>query len=112
MKFIHIKDAAHTVLEPRGIRAGADRGEPVVHSVSQTVEGASIGIWECQPGGWPVISRGDTEVCVIIDGTGTVTDLETNETAELSQGDVLILPKGWSGRWDLDESLRKVFVIY
>ena len=30
---------------------------------------------------------------------------------ELTAGDVLVLPKGWSGRWDILEPVRKLYVI-
>ena len=29
----------------------------------------------------------------------------------LGEGDVLVLPKGWSGRWDITETVRKLFVL-
>ena len=29
---------------------------------------------------------------------------------ELTAGDVLTLPKGWSGRWDILETVRKLYV--
>ena len=32
-------------------------------------------------------------------------------SVELTAGDVLTLPKGWSGRWDILETVRKLYVI-
>ncbi|WP_210240382.1 cupin domain-containing protein [Amaricoccus solimangrovi] len=30
----------------------------------------------------------------------------------MSLADVVILPPGWTGRWDVIETLRKVYAIY
>jgi len=31
---------------------------------------------------------------------------------EVHGGDLIILPPGWSGRWDVLETVRKVYAIY
>ena len=33
----------------------------------------------------------------------------TGATYEVSAGDVIVQPKGWSGRWDVKETIRKVW---
>lgn len=100
-------------LEPRGLRPGADSGEPQVSS--RLVDGLgrnAAGVWESEPGGWPVVDRADTEVAYILSGAAVVTDAETSETHQLGPGDLIVLPTGWSGRWDVTQTLRKVFVTY
>jgi uncharacterized cupin superfamily protein len=72
----------------------------------------NIGIWECQPGGWPIVNRPDTEVCYVLSGAATITDDATDTKHELKAGDLLVLPVGWSGRWDVTQTLRKVYVIF
>jgi uncharacterized cupin superfamily protein len=64
-----------------------------------------------EPGGWPVVNRPDTESCYIVSGRATVTDEATGEKQEISAGDVIVFPKGWSGRWDVTETIRKVYSI-
>jgi len=92
--------AAETIeLEPAGVRAGADSGN-----------GIDVGIWECTPGGWPIEDRPNTEVCSIVSGSGVITDADGTKR-QLEAGTVLTLPKGWSGRWDITSTLRKVYVI-
>ncbi len=93
-----------------GPRAGADQGNPQV-SVREIFKDDSIqvGVWECTSGGWPV-DRTDTEIATIVSGTGVITDADGTEHV-LTPGSVVTLPKGWSGRWDLTETLRKVYVI-
>ncbi|MFJ7213677.1 cupin domain-containing protein [Amycolatopsis sp. NPDC098790] len=100
-------------LSPAGVRAGADSGNPQlrVAAIAPDAHG-TIGVWECQPGGWPVVDRSDTEVCVVLSGAATITDGETGTRHDLRAGDLLVLPVGWTGRWDVTETLRKVYVIY
>ncbi|MCZ4519374.1 cupin domain-containing protein [Rhodococcus ruber] len=111
---IHLDSATVTgELTPAGQRPGADSGDPQL--ATTTVDGgtqAQIGIWECQPGGWPVINRPNTETCYIISGAATLTDDDTGKKTEINAGDYLTLPPGWSGRWDVTETLRKAYTIF
>lgn len=111
---IHVPD--HTVrgdLTPAGLRAGADTGNPELTTL--TVDpgvDAQTGVWECQPGGWPVVDRPNTEVCYILSGSARLTDDVTGQVTEIAAGSFVILPLGWSGRWDVSETVRKVYVIF
>lgn len=100
-------------LNPAGQRAGADRGDPqiAIQALAPDATG-NLGVWECQPGGWPVINRADTEFTYIISGRAVLTDDASGETVEVTGGDLIILPPGWSGRWDVLEKVRKVYAIY
>ncbi len=103
--------AANMDLSLIGPRAGADQGNPQVSAREIFNDGSiQVGVWECTPGGWPIVDRGDTEVATIVHGSGTITDADGTEHV-LVPGAVVTLPKGWSGRWDLSETLRKVYVI-
>lgn len=98
-------------LSPTGQRAGADSGDPQVSIRELSNQaGIAVGIWECQPGGWPVVNRPDCEVATILSGKGVITDDDGRETP-ISENSVVTLPKGWSGRWDIHETVRKVYVI-
>jgi hypothetical protein len=37
---------------------------------------------------------------------------DDGETVELVAGDTAVFPRGWSGTWDIEETLRKVYVIF
>lgn len=98
--------------EPYGPRAGADSGDPQVSLVEFYADGVTeTGIWECTPGGWHIESRPDTEVVHILSGRVRMTDDEDGSTREIGPGDVMVLPKGWSGRWDILETTRKLYVV-
>ena len=71
--------------------------------------GIQVGIWECTPGGWTIKDRPDHETVQILAGRARLTNADGTST-ELTVGDVLTLPKGWSGRWDILETVRKLFI--
>lgn len=100
-------------LRPAGQRAGADSGDPQLRTfVTEHNAQGNIGFWECAPGGWPVIDRQDTEVAYILSGQGRITDEATGTVYSVGPGDLVVLPVGWTGRWDITEALQKVYVIY
>jgi uncharacterized protein len=70
-----------------------------------------VGVWEAEPGGWPIVNRAETETCYIVSGRATITDADNGEKKEISAGHVIVFPKGWSGRWDVTETIRKVYSI-
>jgi uncharacterized cupin superfamily protein len=97
-------------LEDWGPRAGADTGEPMTSGrVLYEGNGIQVGIWECTPGGWTIKDRPDHETVQILAGRARLTNADGTSSA-LTSGDVLTLPKGWSGRWDILETVRKLFV--
>lgn len=98
-------------LTSAGQRAGADQGDPQisVREISNH-DGIAVGVWECEPGGWPVVDRPDTEVATILSGAGVITDADGTERP-ISTGSVVTLAKGWTGRWDITETVRKVYII-
>ncbi|HSN06196.1 MAG TPA: cupin domain-containing protein [Candidatus Angelobacter sp.] len=104
-------DALGGELEPTGPRAGADSGDPRTSTlVLFEGHGVSVGVWECTPGGWPIVDRSDTETMMLLRGAVTITPLG-GEPVDLVEGDVFVLPRGWSGRWDVTETVRKLFVV-
>jgi uncharacterized cupin superfamily protein len=110
MKSIH----ASITDEPTstGPRSGADVGTPEA-SILQVYEapGYSTGLWECTPGGWHITDRPNTEIVHIVSGRVRMTDDTDGSSREIGSGDVMVLPKGWSGRWDILETTRKFYVI-
>lgn len=112
MTIVKATDVASGPLPPAGQRAGADSGDPQL-GIRRLVEngGANVGIWECQPGGWPVVDRPDTEVAFILSGTAILTEASGQATT-VTAGDLVILPPGWTGRWDVTETTRKIYAIY
>jgi hypothetical protein len=97
-------------LEDWGPRVGADSGQPRMSGrILFEGNGVQVGVWECTPGGWAIANRPDHETVRILSGRARLTDA-SGRSAELGPGDALTLPKGWSGRWDILETLRKFYV--
>jgi uncharacterized cupin superfamily protein len=91
-------------------RVGADVGEPMMSGrVFYEGNGIQVGLWECTPGGWAIKDRPDHETVQILAGRARLTNAD-GTSSELTTGDVLTLPKGWSGRWDILETVRKLFI--
>jgi uncharacterized protein len=109
---IVVRQAASAELAPAGPRAGADSGDPRMSVLAAPASVGNMGVWECTPGGWQITNRGDTETCFILSGAATMTDDATGEKHEITAGDLIVLPAGWSGRWDITETLRKVYVVH
>ncbi|MFF5313046.1 cupin domain-containing protein [Streptomyces massasporeus] len=111
--FVHVPASRITGdLESIGQRPGADSGDPQLGLLRFDTDGTvRAGVWESRPGGWPVVEREDTETCYILSGRALITDAATGEMFEISAGDVIVQPKGWSGRWDVKETIRKVYSI-
>lgn len=111
---IHLpSDVVRGELTPAGQRPGADSGDPQLKTLTvDSGTDAQVGIWECEPGGWPVVNRPNTETCYIIAGRARLTDFETGQTVDVTAGDFLTLPPGWSGRWDVIETVRKAYAIF
>lgn len=106
-------DVAGTPLVAQGQRAGADRGDPQVssHVVHHDLRSGTVtGVWTCTPGSWPVEARHNTEVAHILAGRARITDADGNVN-EVRAGDVLVLPVGWAGRWEILDEVRKLYVI-
>ena len=69
-----------------------------------------IGVWECTPG--PSYWRQeDHEFVHILSGRMTVTP-DGGESLEIGAGDTAFFPRGWTGAWQIHETIRKVFVIF
>lgn len=72
--------------------------------------GAESGIWECTagPSRWALDTN---EFVHVLSGHMTVTR-DLDDPIELGPGDTVIFPKGWKGHWEIEDTLRKLYVIY
>jgi len=100
-------------LTPKGPRKNTDIGDPRDASRSLVKVGSvSVGSWSCTEGGWDSpAKRLTTECFYVLDGEGSVTDLD-GTCHSFGPGDTVVLPKGWSGRWDVTKRIHKVWVVH
>ncbi len=104
------KDALNVELPVTGPRAGASSGEPVESLLEIWNNGTiEFGIWECTPGTFPGKKEGIHEVVHFIAGDATITDEDGEH--HIGPGVVMAFPDGWSGTWEIRETVRKVFTV-
>ena len=100
----------------KGPRANTDVGTPTDASrpfVKGIQSGqASCGSWGCTEGGWlSPKPRTSTEWFYVLAGRGSVHTPEGREFS-FGPGDLVVLPRGWSGRWDVQERIHKIWVVH
>jgi uncharacterized cupin superfamily protein len=103
---------AHTIaLGPSTPRANPIKGEPHESTAELWVHnGLNVGVWESTPGSFPASRDGYDEVFVCLSGSATMTGND-GVRYDLSAGSVLFTPAGFTGRWDVNETFRKVYCI-
>jgi uncharacterized cupin superfamily protein len=70
----------------------------------------ATGIWECTPGTYRSEKRGVSEFMHVVRGEATITG-DDGVVHELRAGHALLLPDGWSGTWEIRETVRKTYVV-
>ncbi len=68
-----------------------------------------IGIWECTPGRFTADRSQSSETCHIISGKVQMRHAG-GEVQLLGPGDLLVLPLGWKGEWQILETTRKLYI--
>jgi len=103
-------DAVRGPLEAWGQREGADAGDPQTSGLLLVSTDALVaGVWECTPGGWNTVNRSASEAMLFLSGRARLTT-QGCEPVIFQAGDTFFLPKGWNGRWEVLETVRKFFV--
>lgn len=69
-----------------------------------------LGIWEVTPGSFRGETDGIYEQMHFVAGRGTIIDADGVVT-EIRPGVVMLCPDGWSGVWQVDETVRKTYAI-
>ncbi|MEM9879379.1 MAG: cupin domain-containing protein [Pseudomonadota bacterium] len=72
-------------------------------------EGMYAGTWECEPGVME-LDLEITEFCHLLSGHWVLTS-ESGQVTEITAGDSWIFPKGWKGKSEVIETVRKVYMI-
>lgn len=90
-------------------------GEPVGAPSRQIDSGffaegdLTAGTWECAPGVMN-LDLDITEFCHLLKGHWVLTS-ESGQVTELKAGDSWVFPKGWKGKSEVVETVRKVYLI-
>ena len=90
-------------------------GKPVGPLPKQTDSGfyegdnTFAGTWECEPGVMD-IDLDLMEFCHLLKGHWVLTS-ESGQVTEVKAGDSWVFPKGWKGRGEVVETVRKVYMM-
>ncbi len=68
------------------------------------------GVWSSEVGKWR-ISYTEEEYCQILQGVSVITDTEGNGVT-VAAGDRLVIPRGFTGTWEVVAATKKLYVIY
>ena len=103
--------ATDAELEDWGALEDATGHPMAVHGLELWVDGGkSGGIWQCTAG--PSYWRQDeNEVIYLLSGRMTVTP-DGGEPVDVTAGDIAVFPLGWTGTWDIHETVRKVYAVF
>jgi uncharacterized cupin superfamily protein len=107
----YLADAATAELQDWGPLAEATGAEMLTSGVTFWKDGEQeAGVWTCTPGPshWTLETH---EFVQILAGAMTVTP-DGGDPTEISAGDTAVFPRGWSGTWQIHETIRKVYVIF
>jgi uncharacterized cupin superfamily protein len=69
-----------------------------------------VGTWFSEIGKWN-ISYTEEEYCELLEGTSVITD-EAGQSVTVTKGDRFVVPRGFTGTWEVVQPTRKTFVIY
>jgi uncharacterized protein len=107
----HLANAHTMALGAPVPRADAIKGEPHESSAELWVHnGLNVGVWEVTPGSFHASRDGFDEVFVCLSGSATMTGND-GVRYDLSAGSVLFTPAGFTGRWNVSETFRKVYCV-
>ena len=107
----NLAQAAAAELEDWGPLPEATGPEMATHGVELWVDGdTSAGVWQCVPGPsrWTLETN---EVIYLVAGRMTVTP-DGGAPEEIGVGDMAVFPKGWTGTWELHDTVRKIYSIF
>ncbi|MDQ2105697.1 cupin domain-containing protein [Azospirillum isscasi] len=70
----------------------------------------SCGVWQCTPGTVAMADWPYEEFCVLLAGRVVITP-RNGAPQEHRQGDAFVIPRGFTGIWDVRETVRKYYAI-
>ena len=104
------RDALTADLGLVGPKAGATAGDPIEWSWSCSTMVGRRWASGMHPGSWASEKVGFGELMHFVAGHGWITDADGTRH-EIAPGFVRYFPDGWRGTWEVDATVRKVYVL-
>ncbi|MFP3462925.1 cupin domain-containing protein [Arthrobacter globiformis] len=99
---------ADLVLKPTAIN-GTEPKDATDSTLTVNASKVDLGFWECSPGSFKTARDGVNEVILVLEGKGTLVS-DTGERVDHEAGDMVLIPNGWSGIWEIHEHFRKQYI--
>ncbi len=108
LRNVEIASLSQLVLKPTALN-GTDPSDAVDNLVTLDASKIDLGFWACSPGAFKTARAGVNEVILVLEGSGTLVSDE-GERVDHTVGDVVIIPDGWSGSWEIHENFKKHYI--
>ena len=79
------------------------------HAATKLTCRASTCAADALPGSFPSGPKATTEIFHVLEGVFFLTNAD-GSARRCGPGDMVVLPKGWVGHWDIIETVKKVWV--
>jgi uncharacterized protein len=107
-------DIAEVTLDPIGPwPPGSDEvpGGPQAYHYPISDDGhVQTGVWSCTPGAFDAFREGESELMHFVAGRARIIDAD-GTVHDVRPGVAIFVPDGWVGRWEIEETVRKSYVI-
>jgi uncharacterized protein len=112
----HVLESFETIndleLPAHTARPNPLHGKPAESALPLYEDGrCKIGVWECTPGIFRGVKDGVGEHAFITAGEATVYG-DDGTVVELLPGVSFVTPRGWSGRWEVRQTVRKQYTVW
>ncbi|MCC6988544.1 MAG: DUF861 domain-containing protein [Acidobacteria bacterium] len=108
----HLVDALSVELAPSAPPSRIVSGNPTCgEKIVVDREGLEIGIWEVTPGVFDSVKDGIGEVVQFMSGAGRI-EHSDGTVSPIAPGVVVEFLPGWTGRWVVEQTTRKIYTIY
>ena len=99
---------ADLVLKPNALE-GSTPSDATDNAITLQASMVDIGFWACSPGVFTTSRRGVNEVILVLEGSGTLVS-EHGHRVDHKTGDMVLIPNGWSGTWEIHEEFKKQYI--
>lgn len=104
-------DVLTAELQPTGSMAGAAPDTALTSELILAQDGrVESGIWEVSPGIFHAVHGSYIEVMHFVAGAATIT-ADDGEVYDIAPGVVLKVPAGWTGTWEVRQTVRKTYLL-
>ena len=95
-------------LKPTAIE-GTEPKDATVNAFTTSASQVDLGFWECSPGTFRTARDGVNEIILVLEGKATLVS-DSGERVDHKAGDMVLIPNGWSGVWEIHEHFKKQYI--